>query len=197
MKRTLTLAVMGAVVAACGGGGGSGGGGGGGSSTQIGFVIPPTDCTSESIAGVVVLVATNRSIDNACTQASNACVEYKNLDSLALIVANYDVGGTATAVGPGTYPLTAPAIATSGTLAIAGVGQTDANCNDVGPSGSATGSITITSVTASAVSGSYDVTVGSDHLTGSIDATICTTAFAGDVCSGSVGGTCTGTTQCI
>jgi len=205
MKRALALAVMGAVMAACGGGssggsspGGSTGGTGptGGSSTQIGFVLPATTCSGISLAGVAVFVATNQSISNACTQVSNACVKYANLDGVALIVANYTSTGTAAAVTPGTYSIsTTPS--TSGTMAFATLVETDASCNSDAPSGTASGTITLTSVTSTTVTGSYDITLGSQNLTGTIDATLCTTTFPGDVCSGSSSGTCTGTTQCL
>jgi hypothetical protein len=199
MKVAWSLAVAGAVLA-CGGGssgGGGGGGGGGGSFTQIGFVIPATDCPPVSVAGVVVLVSTNRTIANACTQASNACVEYANLNGIALTVANFDSGGTAPAVTPETYPLSSTPSGSSGTLAFASVEQTDASCNSTGPSGTPTGSITVTTVSATAVTGSYDVTVDTQHFTGTFDATLCSSgSFLGDVCNGG-GGTCTGTMQCL
>jgi hypothetical protein len=55
----------------------------------------------------------------------------------------------------------------------------------------------VTSVSATTVSGSYDVTVDTQHLTGAFDATLCSTgSFLGDVCNGGTG-TCTGMTQCL
>jgi hypothetical protein len=48
-------------------------------------------------------------------------VKYASLDGLALTVANFDTGGPATAVTPGTYPLSSTPTGTSGTLSFASV----------------------------------------------------------------------------
>ena len=58
-------------------------GGNGSGSRKYAYVIPAATCTlsgsSVSIAGVEVLISTNRTIANACGQASNACVSYANV----------------------------------------------------------------------------------------------------------------------
>jgi hypothetical protein len=209
MRRATSCVAVGLLLAACGGGssGSGGGGGGGGGGTEIAYMIPATSCmessTTVSVAGGVIMIALNRTITDACAEASNACVSFKNLQGLGIGVVNYSVGGTAAALTPGTYTLGTTPTGSTGTLAFAGYDQTDATCTSSSSSGSATGSITITSVTGSAIAGSYDVTQDTNHLTGSFNATVCASgAFQGDICSSSSGGglgggTCTGTAQCI
>jgi hypothetical protein len=146
----------------------------------------------------MILVAYDRPVSYSCTLAET-CVSYKDLTSIGLIIANYDIHGTVGPVGSGTYPLTT-SLASAGTIANAQVGKTDANCAPVNPTGgAATGSITIDSVSDSAVRGSYDVTVDGTRYSGTIDATICPgDIIQGDICGGDVRfGTCTGALQCL
>jgi hypothetical protein len=182
--------------------GGTGGSTGSASgSSQVAFVIPTTTCTQVgggSAAGLMILIAYDRPVSYACTVAQ-ACTSYKDLTSIALTIASYDFHGTVGPVGSGTYPLEM-SLASSGTIASAQVGKTDASCAPVNPTGgAATGSITIDSVTASGVTGSYDVTVGGTQYSGTIDAAICPSdVIQGDVCSGDVNiQTCSGQMQCI
>jgi hypothetical protein len=204
MKRRLACSGIAAlalgVVCSCGSSSDSGSSGG--SSTQLAIVIPPTTCSTsgftESVAAVAVLIG-DRSISNACSQATNACVSYKNMHAVSLIVSSFNAGGsTATAVTPGTYTIGTLPSSLTGTLAFAGVDTTDANCVSSSTSGTPTGTITISSVSSSQVTGSYNVTVGGTPYSGSINATVCPISdFTGDICTGAPTGTCTGTTQCL
>jgi hypothetical protein len=152
-----------------------------------------------SFAGVLVLIATNRSISNACTQASNSCVEYASLTGLSLSIINFNAGSTAGAITPGTYDVGLP-IGTAGTFVTVNVTKTDATCTEtLTGSANASGTVTITAVSGAAVSGSYALTAYGTSYSGNFSATTCSSGtFLGDLCTGGgLGGTCSGTTQCL
>ncbi len=209
MKRLLVMVGVGAAMAACGGGGSGGGGGGGAgggggvggtAGTQIAYVVPALSCGSgTSYAGIEVLLSSNRVIADACTHASDPCVSYANISGIALFIMNFDVaGGTAGAVTPGTYDVGIPPTGPTGTLASVVVDQTDASCKStLTGQENATGTITVTAVNGTSVTGSYDVTAYGNHYAGSFDAGVCSSGtFQGDVCQPG-GGVCQGTEQCL
>jgi hypothetical protein len=148
---------------------------------------------------LVILAGVDRSISFSCPDVAHKCTSYRNLTSIVLTVANYDIHGAVSPVGSGTYPITGGSLAGAGTMVGAHVDKTDANCVTIGSSGLADGSITIDSVSDSAVKGSYDVTVGGTHYSGAIDAIVCPNdAIQGDICSGGADGwRFTGTCQCL
>lgn len=207
-RAVLAVSLVGVLSACGGGGGGSGGGNGGGGvgsggnpPTVLAFVVPPTQCTGASVAGVEILLSTNRAIPDACNEAANACVSFASTQGLSLGVVNYSATGTASPVAPGTYALAPTPLGDSGTIAAAGAVASDANCTSTltGPS-NPSGSITISSVSASTIAGSYDLTLYGTHYAGSFSAPVCGNGLPQtDNClqwTGQ-GGTCTGTQQCI
>ncbi len=173
---------------------------GGTAATQIAFVVPAVSCgATSSFAGIQILLSSNRAIADACTQATNTCVSYASMSGIALLVANYDLtGGTAPAVTPATYQIGTLPTAQTGTIASAVIDQTDANCNTtLTGQANASGTVTVTSVDGTHVTGSYDVTAYGNHYAGSFDAGVCSSGtFLGDVCQ-SGGGVCQGTKQCL
>jgi len=129
-------------------------------------------------------------------------VEFKSFTGVILTVLNYDSrGSSAIAIAPGTYAVGTTPPTGTGTSAYAGAVQTDATCaSTLTTLANPSGTITISSVTSSTVTGSFDVTVYGLHFNGTFNAPVCTGAFGGqDICGvvNGTGGTCTGTTQCI
>jgi hypothetical protein len=163
------LAAIGPESTSCSGFGGDGGG---------------ETCTSTGQAVIVVL--TNRS-DATCAAAqaeatSGTSFAFANFVELALLVSN--ATGT---VAPGTYSIVSPSsTARSGAAAI--FGTTNATCASVIDSTAASGSITLTQISATDVSGTYDVSFGSEgSFSGAFDVAVCDLPDAGTV-SGSGGG---------
>jgi hypothetical protein len=150
-----------------------------------------------SVAGLLVLVDPTRSIANACTAASDACVEYANLDGFSLAVINYTTTGTAAAITPGTYTVGA-ASGASGTFAFVSATKTDATCTEtLTGAANPSGTVTVTAVNSITVTGSYRFSVYGTPHSGSFTASVCASgAFQGDICSGG-SGTCTTTKQCL
>jgi hypothetical protein len=91
----------------------------------------------------------------------------------ALIVAVTAMGGS---VATGTY-----GVVSQGFGASASYATEDTSCNTSFSENASSGSVTLTTVSASTVAGTFDLTFGSDHLTGSFSAPICsyTTADGG------------------
>jgi hypothetical protein len=140
-------------------------------------------CTSNGQAVIVVL--TNRS-DATCAAAqaeatSGGSFEFANFAELLLLVST--ATGT---VAPGTYSIVSPSSTVlSGAAAI--FGTTNATCGTVIDSNATSGSITLTQVSATDVSGTYDVSFGSEgSFSGAFDVAICDVPDAGT--GGSRGG---------
>ena len=119
----------------------------------------------------------------------------------SLIIVNYDTtGGTPPPVAPGTYTMNSPP---PGTLVEVGYDMTDASCNSTagGSSYNPSGTVTITTITATNITGSYDIVVfDGQHLTGNFDVAVCDSLNSFDICainSGHFVDPCSGTTQCI
>jgi hypothetical protein len=135
-------------------------------------------CTSSG--QVVIVVLTNRS-DASCAaaqadEATGASFDFASFDELELAV----VAPTGT-VTTGTFPVvgdTGPAPTT--TAAGADFTTTDASCNTVVQALATSGSITLTQLTATTVSGTYDVTFGTQgSFSGSFAVDICQLPDAG------------------
>ncbi len=206
IRAAVAMALVGFLSACGGGGGGSGGGGGGGVGagsnppTAIAFIVPPTQCTGENIAGIEILLSTNRAIPNACADSADACVSFASTTGLSLGVLNFSNTSSVSPVAPGTYPISVPT-SLSGTAGLVGATASDAQCNNtLTGQANPSGSITISSVNGSSVSGSYDVTVYGTHYSGSFTAAVCGNGLPQtDNCLNwtGQGGTCTGTQKCL
>ncbi len=171
--------------------------------TQLAFVVEPSTCASQnqavSVAGVVVGIA-DRTLTGACNALTTGCTEYKNLATLMLAVQNVDVTGAPVAqVGRGTYTVKDTPDSLSDTLVLASRNITDGNCADASEiTQTASGTITLDSITSAAVKGSYDLTVNGTAYKGSFDAQTCTSSQVPvDLCSGDFVATCPTTPQCI
>jgi hypothetical protein len=190
MKRALVLCLAG-LLAACGsddnGDGGSGAGsvtltgplgGNLASSTALSFT---GQCTLAgiSVSGAAVAVAFTTASVNAC-QFLQQNREPSNATTASVLVARFNTGGQAVSVTPGTYTVSStPNL--DGTLARVDVTRSDGpsstageGCEDVGETESASGTVTITSATASRVAGSLDVALrDGGRLAGSFDVPTC------------------------
>jgi hypothetical protein len=194
---------------------GGGGGGGGGtlpSGTLAGTaftpvdgtaaVLPPTAC---SVAGTgvngnaVAIVFTNLAGTCSAYQAVGACNDKANATVVSAIVARVNVtGGTATAIGPGTYALTpgTPFPDASGNVnyTFIGYSKTNATCVNAAASVTATsGTVTISTLTGTRATGSLTVAFSDGStFSGPFDVALCSVSF--DVCALQ---SCTGPPSCI
>ena len=197
MSIALSSVFVAAALVACGGSTASGGGGGTGtvSGAVSGTSFTPVSafaafqaagsstncevspdggsvCTASSSSGQALLIALTNQAAGSCSAlvadiTSKQEPSIANLDALALIVAN-----EAADLTPGTYPVVTTGNPTSGSL---GEFQTTTATCGVGVSQQSTGgSVTLTSVSASAVAGSYSVTFGTEGtLSGTFNVDIC------------------------
>ena len=215
--KTMMACAAAAALAACGSsndGGGSGGGVNGvtgtvagvafSSSEAINAVIQPVTCpvggVSASVAGLVIGLT---NFTGTCAVSGSPCNGKANAQGVVLVIGNVNLFGTASPVGPGNYTVSrAGAIPVSTSVAFAALGRTDASCNDVaGVPDVVSGTVTITSVSVGAASGSVSLVFDDGStLSGPFSATGCA-GFKVDPCSGTVsgfnGGTCTGTRVCL
>lgn len=153
---------------------GCGGRGGGAPITVKGQSFTPKDTISSQLSGVGAIVIGNYS--GLCTYAA-ANQTPRNLSGLIILVYDYNISsGVATAPkAPGTYTVVTTGIVKD-KMAVVAYEVTDANCQDVlaKDASSVSGTVTLTDVSNSAYSGSYDVIMdSSDHLSGSFSATAC------------------------
>jgi hypothetical protein len=195
MKRVLVLCLAGVLVA-CGSDDddGGGGGGGGGSVTLTGPLAANIassaalsfagGCTQQGIpvSSAVVGVAFSSAAVNAC-QYLQQSREPANSTTAFLTVARVTVVGQA-AVTPGTYTVRSdPVVDPQGNATLARVDVTRSSgpsstpgegCEDTGETEHASGTITLTSVTGSAVAGSLDVTLrDGGRISGTFDVPTC------------------------
>jgi hypothetical protein len=197
-------------------GGGGGGGGGGGNTLPSGTlagtaftpadgtaaVLPPTSC---SVAGTgvngngVAIVFTNVAGTSGTYQSVGACNDKANATVVSAIVARVNVtGGTAAAIGPGTYTLTpgTPFPDASGNVnyTFLGYSKTNATCVNAAASVTATsGTVTISTLTGTRATGSLTVAFSDGStFSGPFDVALCNVSF--DVCALQ---SCTGPASCI
>ena len=129
------------------------------------------DCTTVSSGQAIIIAFTNQSTLSCSTLVADITAKSEptiaNLDALALIVANDDANLT-----PGAYPIATSGNATSGSFAE--FQTTSATCGMGVSQQSTAGSVTLTSISASAVAGSYTVTFGTEGtFSGTFDVDIC------------------------
>ena len=149
-------------------------------------------------ASLTTLVIAFSSFPQLCAlmQQTQGCELKANASIASLIVFRAAVGSTASSIAPGTYPVGLPQLTADSRWAFsfaAGMAsQTDAQCqSSSGSNVSASGSITIDSVSSTDVTGSVDLTyLDGSHLSGSFTAPICHTQL--DSC-GLINTTGTGT----
>jgi hypothetical protein len=114
---------------------------------------------SESAVGVIV------------TNIAGACSALQTHDNPAnAITLTIEVTAAGTRVAPGAY-----SVVPSGFGASAGYAADDSNCNETASARASSGTVTLTTVTASQVTGSFSLTFdGTDMVTGTFSAPICT-----------------------
>jgi hypothetical protein len=130
-----------------------------------------TGCKTVSSGEGVAIVFSNRANITCATLLSlldtGTKESYANLDLLLVGVVN-----TSGAVTTGTYPITTSENVTEG--AEAALLTTTATCQEGADESATTGSVTLSAIDATSVSGSYDVTFGtSGSFTGSFDVALC------------------------
>ena len=185
--RAMAMAMAGAaawlvaVTAATPGCGSSGGGGGDASASLTGTIggksVPSSDgvgirsvvshgSTSEAAAGVIL------------TNVANACgVLQAHGNPPGATTLTIVVTASGNAVPAGTYAVSG----SGGFGASASFTAEDANCNIDSIAQAYTGSVTLTTSTASEVAGSFDLTFeGQDHVTGVFSAPVCAYGAPGD-----------------
>jgi hypothetical protein len=119
---------------------------------------------------LAVLLTNNSALTCSFVQmkAGQGNIKLASVDDLALLVAS-ETGP----VGPGTYT-----VGTKTSAAQATFESTDASCNQTDAQATG-GTIVISSVSGSSVSGTYDVTFPSGPLSGSFQTSFCTEPDAG------------------
>jgi hypothetical protein len=163
---------IGATVAACSS---SSGGAGSGTASVTGTIqgaaVPASDAVGLSS---VASGGSEAAVGAIITNVASACTVLQDHGNppgaTALIVAVSAMGGS---VATGTY-----AVVTQGFGATASYATQDATCNTSFSENASGGSVTLTTVSGSTVAGTFDLTFGSDHLTGSFSAPICSYAPA-------------------
>jgi hypothetical protein len=218
MKRVIyilgaCLALGGAV--ACGSGTSSSSGGGGGNTLPSGtlggaaftpvdgvaVLLPTSPCniSGTSLSATAMLLAfTNVPSTCSAFQAVGACNDKANAILVSVAIARTNVSGTASAIGPGTYSLTTGTVTPDGsgnvTRTNLNYSKTNATCVDAAASVTPTsGSVTITSLTSSRVTGSLTMAFSDgSSFSGTFDMAICGVSF--NVCDV---GSCSGTGTCV
>lgn len=176
----------------------------------ISYELRPRLCTvagvSTSVSGLVTFLALNRFPNSACDQATASCVQYANLSSLELFVTSFSTVGRAPEVGVGTYTVGPKPSGSSGSYATADAHLTNSTCgNTLTGTASPSGTVVITYIATSdiggvytSVYGTYDVVVYGLRYIGTFHSSTCGAAnFQGDICTGEVKGSCSGTVQCV
>jgi hypothetical protein len=143
-----------------------------------------SSCTTTSSGQVVAVILTNRA-GISCETVTGQGNKFANLDALELAVGT--AGGT---VATGTYTLVgAESGLSSGAEAI--LLTTSANCGQSLDLTASSGTITLSAITATSVSGSFNVTFGSmGSFSGSFDEPLCELPDGGGMMSAGDAGTC-------
>jgi hypothetical protein len=141
-------------------------------------------CTSSSSGQVVAVALTNRA-GISCETITGGGTKFANMDLLEL-----GVGTASGTVATGTYDIVgSESNLTSGAEAI--LLTTTANCGQGLNLTASSGTITLSQITATSVSGSYSVTFGSmGTFSGSFDEPICEVPDGGSMMSSGDGGVC-------
>jgi hypothetical protein len=146
--------------------------GSGGSSSSSGSTVDAGQtCTS---AGQVVIVLLTNRADATCAlaqseEATGANVELASFDDLEI-----GVGTPTGTVVTGTYSVPAPNAGASGSVAVGQFGTTDASCHAGQQVQATSGTVTLTTLTATTVTGSYNLTFATQGtFSGSFDVDVC------------------------
>ncbi len=165
--HVVVAAACAASLSACGGGGG---GGSGPSLKQTAYITRPQNCRVPHFSRLVIFGAEHTDYcayaPNPLQMPSGGCPPHD--DGEKVLELNMQLStwtDPAIPIGPGTYRRE------YGDLVVIGrIGNGDYTC----PSDSdGTGSVTLTSVTDTSGKGTYDVTVGGESYSGTIDAAVC------------------------
>ncbi|WP_242345121.1 hypothetical protein [Anaeromyxobacter terrae] len=154
------------------------------------LVLSPETCIFQNVlqASATAILVGFGTFENMCqvAQQTKACGGKANGTTVNLIVLNASAVGTATAVQPGTYPVTTaqPDVTKPFTVATAFIAKTDATCADSASAVEATaGTITIDKAGADRVTGNANITFSDgSSVSGAFDVPVC--AFSTDVCTG-------------
>jgi len=170
MPRAWFTAAMVSILAALPACSSSSGGGGNGTASVTGTIqgatVPAGDAVGlDSVASGSSEAAVGAIITNVASACSVLQDHGNPPGATALVVAVSAMGGS---VATGTY-----SIVSQGFGATASYTTEDTTCNTSFSENASSGSVTLTTVSGSTVAGTFDVTFGSDHLTGSFSAPIC------------------------
>lgn len=174
MHRVWKAAATAMALTACSSSSGGGSGSASVTGTIQGAAVPASD--SVGLSSVSTANGTSEAAVGAIiTNVANACGVLQShanpANATALVLA---VSASGSSVGTGTYD-----IVSQGFGATASYAKQDSTCNTSFSENASGGSVTLTAVSGSSVSGTFDLTFGSDHVTGSFSAPICSYS-AGD-----------------
>ncbi len=170
MRRAWSTAATVSILAALPACSSSSGGGGDGTASVTGTIqgaaIPASDAVGlSSVASGSSEAAVGAIITNIASACSVLQDHGNPPSATALVVAVSAMGGS---VATGTY-----GIVSQGFGATASYATEDATCNTSFSESASSGSVTLTTVSGSTVAGTFDLTFGGDHLTGSFSAPVC------------------------
>jgi hypothetical protein len=165
----------------------------------------PATADAPAFAGSVAYIALSN-VANACSVLQAGQEKQNTGGALVSIVRFNVIGATPPAVGAGTYPLTrlaatipTPDSAGNVTIAFAESSRNDAACNETVSAEAVSGTLTITSVSNGAISGSINATLdpsdGGGTIVGNFSAANCAVNIPADVCTG--GDSLPDTDQCV
>ncbi len=154
------------------------------------LVLSPETCVFQGVlqASATAILVGFGTFENMCqvAQQTKACGGKANGTTVNLLVLNASAVGAATAVQPGTYPVTTaqPDVTKPFTVATAFVAKTDGTCADSASAVEATGgTVTLDRTGPDRVTGSASVTFSDgSSVSGAFDVPVC--GFSIDVCSG-------------
>jgi len=126
-------------------------------------------------------------ISNACSTAQADISSNKDPANAASLTIGI---GSTSPIAAGTFNITSASSPAADAIFV----KTDSSCHstiDGGAAQATSGTVTLSSVSASSASGTFDLTFGSDHVTGSFSASSCTLTFPDGGTDGG-GPTCNG-----
>jgi hypothetical protein len=149
-------------------------------------------CTRGTSTGSVSMIGVAITDTGGQCAALQAGAVTKNTQMLSLIVATGVAGTTAPALGTGTYSIGTSQTTSSYTITSATVEKRDAACGATVSQEATSGTITISALSGSSISGSVNLTFPSGTLSGSFNAAVCSVSqsVAQSFCSDTSTSTC-------
>jgi hypothetical protein len=165
----IPIFVFGFVVAGCGGGGNSVQGSVGGKGIGSAHAVSNVSGTAPAQSAAVII----SNISDLCARITDN-KEPTNAQALTLQFGDSDAAGNTSAPShSGTYVITTSTAPGAGQFATAVFSTIGAQTTDTSETQAGAGTVTLTDVATGTYGGSFDLTFGSDHLTGSFDSSNC------------------------